>query len=191
MAVNVKTKIKSTGADARKVAAAFYEVHANTPAIVKQTIKKSGKAQGEKQRVAIALSKARGAGASIPGPSGANYVSRDDLHVPSGARQTWKRGGSTVAPSGQCNAGKNPSNLHNYPTTEQYIAHRFPDTHDGEAQVAHEIDCETVKPVDRTMNPVEQTRQHSNQARDRRTNLGRGKPSQPTIGESGNVTESR
>jgi hypothetical protein len=131
------------------------------------------------------------AGVNIPGSSGANYVSRDELHVPPGAKQTWQRGGSTVAPSGQCEAGKNPSNLHNYPTHDEYVAQRFPELHYHDAQVSHEIAMETVAPVDRPMNPPEQVRQRSNQARDRRTNLGRGKPAQPTIGESGDVQESR
>jgi len=49
-----------------KVAAAFREVHKNTPEAVKKTIAKKGKAAGESQRKAIALSKARAAGASIP-----------------------------------------------------------------------------------------------------------------------------
>jgi hypothetical protein len=191
MAVTVKIKSKHTGADAKKVAAAFHEVHTNPPAIVAKTRRKSGPGQARKQEVAIALSKARAAGASIPGPSGANYVSRDELHVPPGARQTWQRGGKTVAPSGQCDAGKNPSDLHNYPTTAEYVADRFPDVHYGDAQVSHEIKMETVEHVKRPMNSVEQIRQRNNQARDFRTNLGRGKAAQPTVGESGDVVESR
>jgi len=45
----------------------FDEVHSNTPRAVKRTARKKGKAAAEKQRVAIALSKARRAGANIPG----------------------------------------------------------------------------------------------------------------------------
>lgn len=49
-----------------KVAAAFHEVKANPPAIVAKTRKKSGVVRAGKQSVAIALSKARQAGAKIP-----------------------------------------------------------------------------------------------------------------------------
>jgi len=49
----------------KKVEAAFHEVHHDTPAIVSHTAKKFGKADAERQRVAIALSKARKAGAKI------------------------------------------------------------------------------------------------------------------------------
>ena len=49
----------------QKIAAAFHEVAENEPAIVAQTRKKSGPAQARKQKVAIALSKARAAGAKI------------------------------------------------------------------------------------------------------------------------------
>lgn len=48
------------------LASAFHEVSHNTPAIVKHTAKKYGKARAEKQRVAIALEKARKHGAKIP-----------------------------------------------------------------------------------------------------------------------------
>jgi len=49
-----------------KVAAAFHEVSENEPAIVAKTRKKKGPAQARKQKVAIALSKARQAGAKVP-----------------------------------------------------------------------------------------------------------------------------
>lgn len=191
MAVKVKTKITHSGSDARKVAAAFREVSKNPPAIIAKTRRKSGASQAHKQEIAISLNKARAAGASIPGPSGANYVSRDDLHVPLGATQGWRRGGERVAPSGQASPGKNPSDLHNYPTHEQYVAHRFPDVHYGDAQVAHELEARTVEHVERPMNPTEQIRQNNNKARDFRTNLGRGKAGMPVIEEENNVTESR
>lgn len=45
---------------------AFSEVFSKTPKAVKHTASKFGKARAEKQRVAIALNKARKAGASIP-----------------------------------------------------------------------------------------------------------------------------
>jgi hypothetical protein len=41
------------------LSAAFDEVHKKTPAVVKHTAAKFGKKRAEKQRVAIALSKAR------------------------------------------------------------------------------------------------------------------------------------
>jgi len=47
------------------VESAFHEVHHDTPEIVTHTRKKFGKADAERQRVAIALSKARKAGAKI------------------------------------------------------------------------------------------------------------------------------
>lgn len=60
----------------KKVKEAFHEVHAKTPAVVKKTAKKEGKAQAEKQRVAIALSKAREKGANIPMPTRDEYLNR-------------------------------------------------------------------------------------------------------------------
>ena len=45
---------------------AFSEVAAKPPAILAQTRKKKGAAQAGKQRVAIALNKARSSGAKIP-----------------------------------------------------------------------------------------------------------------------------
>ena len=71
-----------------KLHEAFDEVHKNTPKIVKHTAEKFGKARAERQRVAIALSKARANGAKVPDASGANYVSRNDLHVMSDSTAT-------------------------------------------------------------------------------------------------------
>jgi hypothetical protein len=45
---------------------AFHEVYHNTPNVVYQTTAKKGAERGQKQRVAIALSKARKKGARIP-----------------------------------------------------------------------------------------------------------------------------
>ena len=42
------------------LSSAFREVHANPPAVVKSTAKKYGAKRAEKQRIAIALNKARG-----------------------------------------------------------------------------------------------------------------------------------
>lgn len=64
----------------RKVAAAFHEVHENTPGIVKKTTAKKGKAAGERQRVAIALSKAREAGANIPVKDDGGVISKDGMY---------------------------------------------------------------------------------------------------------------
>ena len=49
-----------------RVAAAFREVSENEPGIVAKTRRKFGALRSKRQRVAIALSKARQAGASIP-----------------------------------------------------------------------------------------------------------------------------
>jgi len=46
-------------------AEAFHEVYSNEPAIVAKTRRKSGAVAARKQKVAIALSKARRAGAKI------------------------------------------------------------------------------------------------------------------------------
>ncbi len=44
-----------------------HEIKTNPPRILAKTAKKKGKAQANKQRVAILLNKARKAGAKIPG----------------------------------------------------------------------------------------------------------------------------
>jgi Family of unknown function (DUF6496) len=50
----------------RKVSAAFREVNRNEPGIVAHTRAKYGSRRAAKQKVAIALSKARKAGAKVP-----------------------------------------------------------------------------------------------------------------------------
>jgi hypothetical protein len=67
----------------KRIKAAFHEVHKDTPGIVKKTTAKKGKAAGEKQRVAIALSKARAAGANVPEAPG---NSPPNLGLPSASR---------------------------------------------------------------------------------------------------------
>jgi len=114
----VKVKIKLSGQDAKqmaqdpRIAAAFHEVHAKTP----KTVKATGKTGAAKQRMltAIALSKARAAGAKVPDKSGANYVSRNDLAVPPGATQTIKRtkGSERVPYKHVAEAGSNPTGAH-------------------------------------------------------------------------------
>lgn len=193
----VKVKVKATGSDAKKIHQAFSEVMHNTPSIVKQTARKEGAKQAHKQEVAIALSKARKAGASVPDKSGSNYVSNNDLTIPKGVTgqgtTKWTRGGQHVKPSGQCDAGKNAQGLHDYPTHDQYVADRFPAVHMGDEQVRHEIEIETVKPVEwrKKINPTEQTRQRNNQTRDMRTNLGRGKSGIVSAEEENHVQEQR
>ena len=55
---------------ARKVTEAFREVYANEPAVVGDTRAKFGAKRAQRQKVAIALSKARRAGAKAPqGPN--------------------------------------------------------------------------------------------------------------------------
>lgn len=49
-----------------KVQQAFHEVMHNPPKVVSQTKRKKGSTQAHKQTVAIALSKARQAGARVP-----------------------------------------------------------------------------------------------------------------------------
>jgi len=53
-------------ADRAKVQAAFHEVMHAPPKIVQKTRRKAGPTKAHKQSVAIALSKARQAGAKIP-----------------------------------------------------------------------------------------------------------------------------
>jgi hypothetical protein len=63
-----------------KVTAAFHEVYETEPAIVAQTRKKKGPEQARKQKTAIALSKARAAGATIRRrPSGSGPMTDSDL----------------------------------------------------------------------------------------------------------------
>jgi hypothetical protein len=50
----------------KKVAAAFREVNTNEPSIVAHTRAKYGSRRAAKQKVAIALAKARRAGAKVP-----------------------------------------------------------------------------------------------------------------------------
>jgi hypothetical protein len=65
-----------------KVEAAFHEVFTNEPAVVAQTRKKQGPAQARKQKIAIALSKARAAGAKIRRrPQGSPTTTDDNLSM--------------------------------------------------------------------------------------------------------------
>lgn len=63
-----------------KVEQAFHEVKHNEPAIVAETRGKKGEEAAEEQKVAIALSKARAAGADIPEkPKGSAPFTEDEL----------------------------------------------------------------------------------------------------------------
>lgn len=50
------------------VSAAFNEVNTNVPKVVQSTARRFGPERARKQKVAIALSKARKAGANLPSP---------------------------------------------------------------------------------------------------------------------------
>ena len=50
------------------IAAAFREVNTNVPKVVTSTARKFGPDRARKQKAAIALSKARRAGANLPSP---------------------------------------------------------------------------------------------------------------------------
>ena len=50
------------------VSAAFHEVNENVPKVVQSTAKKFGPDRARKQKIAIALSKARRRGANLPSP---------------------------------------------------------------------------------------------------------------------------
>ncbi len=65
-----------TKSENQKVQKAFKEVKKNEPAIVGETRRKKGKKAAEKQKVAIALSKARRAGKF---PKGSGRFTRKDL----------------------------------------------------------------------------------------------------------------
>lgn len=65
----MKTMAKITPATKAKLASAFHEVKHDTPAVVKATARKKGPEAARKQKIAIALSKARAAGAKIPAMS--------------------------------------------------------------------------------------------------------------------------
>jgi hypothetical protein len=86
----------------KKVSAAFREVYADEPSVVAQTRKKQGPEAAQRQKVAIALSKARAAGALVrrsargsPAPAGQNltrgYARPNHAGRPDGAVQQGYR----------------------------------------------------------------------------------------------------
>lgn len=60
----------------KKIKKAFSEVKKNPPSILAKTRRKYGAKRAEKQRIAIALSKARKAGAKIPSPTKQDVLKR-------------------------------------------------------------------------------------------------------------------
>lgn len=134
---------------------------------------------GEDARKAAAKT-ARG----VKDSSGANYVSKNDNHVYASERS---KPAQNVKPSGQTSVGNMKRTYHEYPTHEQYVSERFPDTHDLEAQVAHELEMREVKnvtgpggPHDLPDQSPEMIRRRNGAARDARTNLGKSKAVQLT-----------
>jgi len=65
---------KTRRRDRSKLQAAFHEVKHNRPAVVSETARKKGSEAAHKQEVAIALSKARRAGAAVPQKSRAKRL---------------------------------------------------------------------------------------------------------------------
>ena len=146
--------------------------------MIKIKVKASGK---DAKKVAQAVG-------SQPDASGANYVSRNDLHVGAGAssgvthsstRVPYKARpgiGGKSEPTPELVGGETAQVAH--PGTGSLSSNISP-TGFGPSYVGEDID--TVKVVDRQMNPVERKRQLNNRTRDQRTNLGRGKPAVPEI----------
>jgi hypothetical protein len=169
MAVKAKIKVKLTGKDAKDMA--------------------------QDPRVALAVSKAQ-ISAKIPGPEGANYVSRNDLHLDTGTSSGVNRASKHVSykprPGIQGESTATPElkgtemSQVNKPETGSKINLKpegFGPSYVGEGLI-------TVEPVKRELNLVERARQANNRTRDMRTNLGRGKPSVPST-DAGPQTPTR
>jgi hypothetical protein len=199
-------KIKATGDDAKKVASAFHEIHANPPKILAHTARKFGKADADRQRVAIGLSKARAAGAKVPDKSGANFVSRNDLAILPGSNSNLRKGSERL-PYKECpQFGKDESTGMRGTSAELSTgrglatgsaARTFTkETISTTSQVGHHEgfgpsyvgeEILTVAPVNRVLNPVEIARRRNNASRDARTNLGRGKAGVVTAEDENDV----
>jgi hypothetical protein len=133
----------------------------------------------------------------LPDASGANYVSRNNLHVDSGASSGVNHASKQVPYKARPGiAGKSS------PTPELVGNERSQVVHPGTGSLAGDINpvgsgpsyvgenIDTVKAITRELNPVERARQVNNRTRDMRTNLGRGKTSQPTT-DAGGQTPTR
>lgn len=127
--------------------------------------------------------------AGMPDSSGSNYVSRNDLHVDAGASSGVSHSSERVPYKARpCLSGTveqltpellgNEQSQVNKPETGAKV--NLKPEGPGPSYPGEGID--TVKAVAREMNPVERARQENNRTRDMRTNLGRGKPAQPTVG---------
>jgi len=134
---------------------------------------------------------------SMPDASGANYISRNDLHLDAGTTSGKNRASQRVPykarPGIQGKSTDTPELKGN--EREQVVTTETGSRADalnpvgfGPSYVGENIN--TVKPINRELNLVERARQLNNRTRDMRTNLGRGKPSQPTT-DAGGQTPTR
>jgi len=117
----------------------------------------------------------------VPPPAPPNFVSPDDSYVLGKSPSPAKRGKERLEPSGQDPAGNQPTDIHSYPTTAQYIAHAFPVPSDN--QPGTSLAAREVKPVKRVLTEAENVRLRNNRARDLRTNLGKSRPMSPVADE--------
>ncbi len=136
--------------------------------------------------------------AGMPDSSGSNYVSRNDLHVDSGAESGKNHASKTVPYKPRPGiAGKGMATPELVGNEREQVVHPGTGSLDGNIKasgfgpsyVGEGID--TVEPVERKMNPVEACRQKNNRTRDMRTNLGRGKASTPTTDAGGSAGHTR
>lgn len=109
-----------------------------------------------------------------------NYVSVDELHLPSGSNSNKQKGSERLPDSTQDpNRLLEDRSLEHNPTTAQYVAHAFPPVQDDQVKVSW--DALNLPPT--VGGPYEKLpkdhpevlRQKLNRARDARCNLGRGK----------------
>ena len=125
----------------------------------------------------------------LPDASGANYVSPNELYVPPGASSGVTHASERVSYKPRPGiAGKseatsvlvgNDKAQVDKPETGARVnlsPNGFGPSYQGENVM-------TVAPVTRTLNPVERARQANNRTRDMRTNLGRGVPAVPEVGD--------
>jgi hypothetical protein len=175
------------------VANAMREVHNNVP----RNVKRTGKTGMAKERMlrAIAFSKA---GESKKDSSGSNFVSPNRLYVPPGAESGKCHAAKTVPYKPRPGiAGKDTATPELVGNEREQVVHPGTGSLDGNIKasgfgpsyVGEGID--TVMPVERKMNPIEASRQRNNCTRDQRTNLGRGKASQPTTDAGGSAGHTR
>lgn len=134
---------------------------------------------------------------ALPDTSGANYVSRNDLHLDPGTSSGKTRASERVpykprpgiagesSPTSELKATSTAQA--NIPESGSKVAlnpEGFGPSHVGEG--IHQVTM-----VTREINPVEKARMHNNKCRDMRTNLGRGKAGIPSVEEENNVSVTR